>query len=361
MKALFTSLTALLFASLGLTSCGGGGIGQQGSSFAAAPAAGTVTIAEPQNGATVGSPVHFVISALSSSPIAGLDLYVDGQLGFQSQSNRIDTSMPLATGAHSIVARARNTNNASFQNSVSISVESDSTSADPPGSSDSASGPEIPADAKVFSNIDQMPGWVVCTVCAGRNANGPPAKYSMKQNVALPSIDGRSAQFWLGGSIPYSAAIWGKQLGGNNDVRHFVYDLYYDIKNPDASQALEFDVNQSTGAKKYIFGTQCDLKGHGRQWDVWDTANAKWVHTGVHCSFPKANTWHHLIWEFEHTDDSHTHFIAFTLDGKRHNVDKYFRPKPINSYELNVAFQMDGDYTQHDYNVWLDRVKLSVW
>ncbi len=173
-------------------------------------------------------------------------------------------------------------------------------------------------------------------------------------------MDGRAAEFFLGGSNPYSSALWWKQLGGNSSVSHFVYDLYFYIKNPSASQALEFDVNQSLGGHKFIFGTQCDYKDH-KDWDVWDTAGHAWVQTGIPCSVPQAYTWNHLVLEFQRTSDGKASFVAVTLNGKKSYINRAYYPQGSSVNELNTAFQMDGNNTMTDYSVWLDKVRLIAW
>ncbi|HZE24131.1 MAG TPA: hypothetical protein VE054_09065, partial [Blattabacteriaceae bacterium] len=57
----------------------------------------------------------------------------------------------------------------------------------------SASPAPAPSGATVKNDIDQMPGWENCTVCAGAGAAGPSAVYSMTQNVLSPALDGKSA------------------------------------------------------------------------------------------------------------------------------------------------------------------------
>lgn len=216
----------------------------------------------------------------------------------------------------------------------------------------------LSASATDFTKIDQMSGWSSCGSCAGIGGNGPKVPYSMKEGVAVPSMDGRSVQFNLGGTKPYGAAIWWKQLGAHNATHHFVYDLYFYIKNPAASQALEFDINQSVNGRKWIFGTQCNIKG-SHTWDVWDTPNHRWVHTGIGCSAPPAYKWNHLTIEAERVNGK-AHFISITLNGKKGYVNKYFGSKSGPAGELNVAFQMDGNSTQTDYSVWLDNVSLTA-
>ncbi|HEX8924830.1 MAG TPA: hypothetical protein VF786_03510, partial [Terriglobales bacterium] len=142
-----------------------------------------------------------------------------------------------------------------------------------------------------ISNIDQMSGWSSCTTCAGAGGSGPSAPYSMSHSSS-PSMDGSSAHFWLGGSTPYSNALWWKQLGAKSGAHNFVYDFYFYMKNPGASQAIEFDMNQSVSGRKLIFGTECNIAG--KHWDVWDTANAHWVNTGIYCGVPPAYKWNHV-------------------------------------------------------------------
>jgi hypothetical protein len=235
--------------------------------------------------------------------------------------------------------------------------------APPEGTADPApsdpSPVNIPKNAASFSNIESMPGWQSCDRCAGKNGAGPKAPHSMTQFVKTPSRDGSSARFFLGGSTAYSNALWWKQLGPKPAARRFVYDTWFYIKNPLASQALEFDVNQALSGKKYIFGTECSLKRH--EWDIYDAYNHKWVNSGVACRTPAAYTWHHLVWEFERTTDNKVRFVAITMDGAKKYVNRSYSPRASKIKELNVAFQMDGISSQVDYEVWLDQLKLTYW
>jgi hypothetical protein len=131
------------------------------------------------------------------------------------------------------------------------------------------------------------------------------------------------------------------------------------VNNVQVAQGLEFDVNQSVGGLKYIFGTECDARTNGG-WRIWDTANAHWMQTEQTCQV-NANAWNHLTWEFERIGNQ-THFIAVTLNGYRQVVDKYYYARPVgNAREINVAFQMDGDEHEDNYQAWLDKVTLYYW
>jgi hypothetical protein len=219
--------------------------------------------------------------------------------------------------------------------------------------------PSPPANATTITDIDQMTGWQSCTVCAGAGANGPAAIFSMTQNILSPALDGNSARFDISGSTPYSDALWWKQLGANNAIRNFKYDVSFYITSPQAAQALEFDVNQSDKAHKFIFGTQCNIKDGG-VWDVYGNAAAGWVHTTIPCTAPAALTWHHLTWEFQRTDTD-VIFVGFTYDGVTHYVNKTYPAKASSASEINVAFQMDGDGHMDAYSTWLDKISLTYW
>jgi hypothetical protein len=180
----------------------------------------------------------------------------------------------------------------------------------------------------------------------------------LTQYVGSPSIDGKAAHFWIGGKTPFGDALWWKELGANANASHFLYDLYFYYTNAGAPQALEFDGNQTVGGRKYIFGTQCNVAAG--QWDVWNTAGAAWVHTGIACAAPPTNNWNHLVLEFERVNGQ-THFIAVTLNGNKSYINRYFNSKAWSGSELNVAFQMDETSRGTNYDVWLDKVNLSAW
>ena len=214
------------------------------------------------------------------------------------------------------------------------------------------------AGTATYSSL-QKSKWSNCTVCAGKNGSGSVATYSQTLYLSSPSLSGSSSKFLIGGSNPYSNALWWKQVGANSSAHNFKYDLYFYIKNPSAAQALEFDVNQSVGGHKFIFGTQCNIKGTGA-WDVWSVAY-HWKSTGIACHAPTAYKWHHLTWQFQRTSGGNVKFVSVTLDGVTHYVNRLYAPKSSSVNELNAAFQLDGNKDMTDYSVWLDKVTLTAW
>jgi len=305
----------------------------------------TVTITAPATGSTTGSPVQITANATSTSTITLMQVYVDGQKKYEVRGSSLNTSLTLATGSHRLTVQAYDSSGigkATLNFTIGTLLANPTT-----------------ATLATFSNIEQLTGWQSCDSCAGPGGAGPTAPHSMTQNVADPSMDGKAAEFWLGGDTPYSAALWWKQLGARDSATKFTYDLYFYLKNPSVSQALEFDVNQTLNGKMYIFGTECNLKGT-KTWRVYDHYD-KWINTGIPCAVPAAYTWHHLVWEFQRTSDGKMHFLSVTLNGKKSYVDRKQLPRPKTVRELNVAFQLDGNSTMTDYSAWLDKVTLKIW
>jgi hypothetical protein len=218
-------------------------------------------------------------------------------------------------------------------------------------------GSTTPSNAKVFSDIQKQSGWQSCTACTG----SPFAAFSMTQGVASPSQSGASTRFQLlSGTKPFGAALWFKFLGAVDSATHFNYDLYFYMDNPNAPQALEFNVTQSAGGSHYDFSTQCDLVGT-RTWRVWDPTKKAWAASSAPCVQPAANTWNHLTWEFERDGSGHVIFSAVTMNGNRSVVNMTMPHTAESGSGVDVAFQIDANQTATPVSVWLDKVSLTYW
>ena len=317
-------------------------------------ASGSVAVSSPANGAAVGSPMSVVASASAAKPISSMRVYLDGVSMYTVNAASLNTSIAAANGSHSLVIQAWDSAGAVYKNALTVNVGSSTAPPPPPPGI-----PAPPAGAVTKTQIQTIAAWDSCTVCAGIGASGPVATYAMTENQASPSLSGHSARFDISGATPYSDALWWKQLGGVNTAKNFKYDVDFFLTAPQYAEALEFDVNQSNGHSHFIFGTQCNIKAGG-VWDYWDNQAKHWASTGVTCVMPAANAWHHITWEFQRTDTSIT-YVAFTIDGATHYINKVTAPTPSTVSEINVAFQMDGDFAMHAFSAWLDNVTLSYW
>ena len=235
-----------------------------------------------------------------------------------------------------------------------------------PGIAAAQSPNQPPPSATVVSGIQNDPGWSQCSATIGNNfpcASGlGQAVAWMAQDQTTPSMSGASAEFHLGGSTGYSNNLWWKDLAADSSATHFDYDFWILTPDPSLPQALEFDVNQSFGGTRWVFGTECNLHGNGL-WDVWDGSGTvgKWVPTQLGCPKLQPNTWAHFIWHFERVNDQ-VHYISLTVNGTDYPVDMY-QSAQLNWPDdaLTVAVQLDGNATQQPYSVYIDDLMLTYW
>ena len=209
------------------------------------------------------------------------------------------------------------------------------------------------------TNLEKTTGWKSCSQCAGTAGSGTFATHWFKQGVTSPALEGTSMQFFLGGTNNYSNAYWWKPVAYGTTATNFVYDFYYYIKNSNAPQALEFEVNQGLNSKKYIFGTQCGFASG--VWRVYDAYNHRWVATSIACSSQAAYKWHHVVLEFHRTSTGKSQFVTISINGHKYYLNRSYSPKASSITSLNVAFQMDGNRYQTDYSTWLDKVNVKYW
>jgi hypothetical protein len=212
------------------------------------------------------------------------------------------------------------------------------------------------AAATTVYNIDQQSGWNSCSACA----NGGIATYSLTQYISSPSLDGKSAKFHLGGSTPLSDALWFKRVGYNSTVTHFSNDSHYYLKNPSAPSGMEFSVSQHVGTKWYRWDWQCSFF-YGI-WRTWDSGNSKWVNTSAPCKRPTAYSWTHTTFQ-GHRANGKVYFDTVTVNGHKYYVNKSFYPKTVDysGNWITLHFQLNGNSTQTDFDVWGDKFNVSYW
>ena len=194
----------------------------------------------------------------------------------------------------------------------------------------------------------------------------------MTQAVSNPSLSGQAAVFWLGGTTPYSDALWNNHLIGpfssqglpdpdqskTASIYNFTYDVDFYGDNLGQAEALEFDINQFVNDVGFIFGHECRI-ADGNQWDIWDNSQGKWVPTGIPCN-PKSGQWNHLTLKVQRTSDNHETYQSITLNGQSSNLNWTFnKGSSPGWYGVTVNFQLDGDYKQDSYKVYLDNLTLT--
>jgi hypothetical protein len=306
-----------------------------------------LSISNPIDGDSVTSPVNVVATATPKNPIFFMRVYIDDLAVYYTFNNSINTQVFVGPGQHKLEVMAEDNQGYISATILNITVGSQAST--------------------TISSIQAMPGWQSCSALfpAGSGRDGQicaaglgTAQSTMIENQTSPAMDGNSAKFTMGGPTAYSNMLYFNPVAGGNNVSHFVYDLYFYIDNPLASQALEFDINQTYGGQRWVWGSECSFNDSGK-WDIWDDVNG-WKPTIYDCKPFAANQWIHLVWDVERVGNQ-VHYISLTVGDQTFPIDTYYPNQPDWTLEeIDVAFQMDGNYKQEPYNVWLDKVTLTA-
>lgn len=338
-------------------------VAPQGTDWANGASDFPLTVSNPTNSSTVMSPINVVASATPTKPIFFMRVFVDQLAVYFTFNNSINTQIFVAPGAHTITVYAEDNKGYISATPVQVTV--------------SAQAPTTNGQTTI-TGIQSLPGWQSCgaqfppgsgragQICA---AGGGTPNSTITQNVASPSMDGKSAEFSMASTGPgtpcagYCNMLYFNPVAGGNNVSHIIYDLYFYVDNPDAPQALEFDMNQTYGGQRWIWGSECNFKGDG-VWDIWnDAPNTGWEPTTIPCltSDFQANSWNHLTWDVQQNGNQ-VQYNTLTVNGTVYQVNTIY-PNEQNwtLEEIDVAFQMDLDASGTPYHVWLDEVNLTAY
>ena len=325
--------------------------------------AGTVGSAYSGSLAATGGTAPYVFSMASGQLTQGVQL---------ADNTGAVSGTPTASGSFSFAVSVTDATGASKQQALQMTVTNAGTTnapTNPPtttsaGQSGGTSLTSLQHSGGWAQYGQQWPSYVDCSPspCDG-------ISFSMTQGISSPSLSGQATEFNVGGSVPFSDALWNNHLIGPGSsqgmpdgnrtmvptLHNFTYDVYFYGDNMGLAQALEFDINQFFGNMGFIFGHECRIAS-GNEWDVWDNQNARWAPTGIPC-YPNSNSWNHLTIKVQRTSNNDLVYQSITLNGATHTLNWTF---PNGStpgwYGLTINYQMDGDSKQDSYNVYLDNL-----
>jgi hypothetical protein len=273
---------------------------------------------------------------------------------------------PTAAGAFNFEVSVSDSKGLTKEQSLQITVSSAAAAANAPASS-----------GKSFTALQRSRGW-------GQFGQGPPKfvdcspspcdgiSFWMGQGIASPSMSGEASEFSVGGSMPYSDALFNNHLIGPSSsqglpdanqslvpsLHDFTYDVYFYGSNLGLAQALEFDINQFVGGMGFIFGHECRIAG-GNEWDVFNNQTGKWTPTGIPC-YPNDNAWNHLTIKVQRTSNNELLYQSITLNGDTHTLNWTFgHGSAPGWYGITINYQIDGNEHQNSYNVYLDDLTFS--
>ena len=322
---------------------------------------GWVNVTAPSNGAKTGQQVQFVASSGTGcgKGVAAMGIYTaPGVLAYTHNGSSLNTELTLSPGTYNTVVQEWDKCGGAATTPITITVS---------------------GNGKTFYNIQSIGGWHSyaqqppsyqdCNTCTPA---GPGTTWATYQHIKSPSLSGNATQYNIGGTMDYSDVLWNNHLIGDfssegmPDTSHtlvptlstFTYDVYFWGGNLGASQALEFDMNQFFNGMGFTWGHECRIAG-GNEWDVWDAANYKWRPTGIPC-YPNNNSWNHLTIQVQRTSNNQLLYKSITLNGQTHVLNWTYGHFPAPGwYGITVNYQMDGNYKQSGYTVYVDQLSFT--
>ena len=118
-----------------------------------ATATPSVMICTPTNEATVSSPVRIIADANSSGEVNLVQVWIDGVKKFQAASHDVDTSLAIPVGRRRLTVQAKDTNGATFKQTIFINVVSSGSDCAQPAADRSVNICQPPPDGTVSSPV----------------------------------------------------------------------------------------------------------------------------------------------------------------------------------------------------------------
>jgi hypothetical protein len=87
------------------------------------PTLNTVTICTPINGGTTTASMHLVAGTTSSTAVNYMAVWIDGVKKYTTYSNKLDTTVMLASGTHRVTVQAKNTAGTLFAKTIYVTAQ----------------------------------------------------------------------------------------------------------------------------------------------------------------------------------------------------------------------------------------------
>jgi hypothetical protein len=195
------------------------------------------------------------------------------------------------------------------------------------------------------------------------------------QNLDTPSLNGKSLQCSIAGGSPYSNVHCYTEFVPIPKANAFKLELSFRFTPATACnnegtssvvQAVEFTMSKWEQSRRYEFALQWQNVGNGApQWRYWDPskpAGEQWVPVNSNIKFcVKSDEWHTLSLDGDIVNDQ-VHYKKFAIDNFISNLDVTLPPAstPNEKDRLTVAVQVDGNFIQTPYDLFIDNVSFTV-
>lgn len=222
--------------------------------------------------------------------------------------------------------------------------------------------PSSAPNVTVLADVEDSTHWLTCGACGNDGGTGSVASFSFTSGVLTPSEDGRSTQFAIAATVPYTNAYFYRQqtaVTQQLNALTYEFDLYIPMGMEKAPQAIEFECQQILDGWVYNFSWQALYPGS--VWRIFDYGLKRWDATPISFQHFTPGTWHHIVAEYH--NDTATHTVihdALSIDGTRFPVNITHNAFFSGSgNQFTNAVQLDSNSTATAYNILVDRMKIT--
>lgn len=172
---------------------------------------------------------------------------------------------------------------------------------------------------------------------------------STKPSGTFTLTPGVEATFSCKGAYPYNNGFWYRKAWGStyNDRSRILYEMELQFPTQadlDASQAVEFQCQQSVGGVTFNMAWQAELRS--KIWRTFDYANRAWVAlpTPISTAVFLSGSWTKVSSEFQRNTDGTITHVSLTLNGAKSSVG-ITRPGVRDGSKdyFSHAFQLDSN------------------
>ncbi len=336
--------------------------------------ASTVTVASPNNGETLSSPLWVRAHNTGCDGLrpTAFGYSIDNSSTYNAGVTPFDidvTRQNIAAGLHTVHFKSWTSNGACPVVTTTFKVAgtsaSGSASAPMPEATPEATTAitSIPYSAKYTSDLERAGNWYG----THDGGTGGSSRGSSVYPASTPLYDD-AREFYMT-YANHGGEIYHLTFGRNAAATHFVYDTYVYLADPTQVQNLEMDMNQvMPDGKTVILGTQCS--SISRTWEYTTTSgrSAHWHSSNLGCN-PltwKAKTWHHVQIASHRSSTGVATYDWVTLDG----VKGYFRnatgPAALSlgwgAGDLLLNFQIDGaSKGSGSITAYIHKMTIAYW
>ena len=223
-------------------------------------------------------------------------------------------------------------------------------------------GPVNPPSSTMYDLDENAADWGI--FCEG-------APLWVKGNVSTPSLDGNALWCGVTGGMPFSNVHCYRNLLPDPSATVFTLTLSFwfsptttfnNVGGDSIVQALEFSMSKWQEAKRYEFALQWQNVGAGGpQWRYWDPlrpASERWVSLTIPETLA-GEQWHTFTLEGE-IINGQVYYRNFTIDQRSYGLGILVPPAatPGEPDRLAMAVQLDGNFTQSPYDLFIDKVSF---